>query len=418
LPIIGGRGPCTAAYLVAWAAAGCVGVTEVQPPPPPPPPASIVLAVVPDGEDAAAAAALQWEAGVPGAEVRVRLASSNGSFQSFVSDAQGKVAISGVPSGQYAIEVDRWLTQAERGRLPVGNTTAGFALKTIGQLGPGAQVTLTVPGSRRSGVVISEWSYAPIWSPGTGSYEFGGYLELANIGDTTAFLDGMLLGEAWTQGVDFASPGCAAISTVTNDPTGVWGRRLARFPGTGRQYPVPPGGVRVIATDAIDHRPLTPGGIDLSRADFEFLGPQDVDNPSVPNLQDVGLFASHFGHGMDFDNLWSVPFLAKSLDPTTLVRQRQPFFSSGDELLKVNASDLLDVAAFLSTYEFPLPLCPQLVSPAIDRRAARLIGESNAASQAILSIHRLRPPGQPFLQDTRTSAVDFVSGPRTPGALP
>lgn len=412
--------PRSIVALLSWVLVtveGCGGGTQIVTPPPPPPAANLSVALVPDSEDLTPATALGWAAGLPGAEVRLQSTAPGSSSQSFTSTPQGKVPLTGFAPGVYSLEASRWLTTAERVLLPNGDATTGFAIRTTVRLESSGEVRVTVPASRRSGLVISEWGFASIYTPSTGSYEFGGFLELYNNGDTTAYLDGLLVGEAVSQGVEFPNLSCATVATLTDDPSGLWVRKLARFPGSGRQYPVPPGGVVVVATDAIDHRPLTPGGLDLSAANFEFFGPQDVDNPAVPNMLDVGLFSSWFGHGLDFNNLWSVPFLARSADPATFVRQRPAFWSNGAEAMKVPAASILDAAALLATYEFPNPLCPQLVNRAIDRGTARLIASVDAATGTILSIHRIRPAGHAFLQDTRRSESDFIAAPRTPGRV-
>ena len=64
---------------------------------------------------------------------------------------------------------------------------------------------------------------------------------------------------------------------------------IFQFPGSPGEtnHPIRPGQFMVLAVDAVDHKALFPGSVDLSRADWEFynqFSPEDIDNPSVPNL--------------------------------------------------------------------------------------------------------------------------------------
>ena len=61
---------------------------------------------------------------------------------------------------------------------------------------------------------------------------------------------------------------------------------MLRFPGSGTDYPLAPGHAALVAKEAIDHSAISPWQPDLSHADFEW--PVGVNNPDVPNLQDIG----------------------------------------------------------------------------------------------------------------------------------
>lgn len=402
---------------VALAFVACAGSSEVLTPPSPPT-TGFTFTFLADTADAGTAAALGWEGGLPGLAVTLTPADSSRPPRSFTTDGAGQVTIPDLVAGDYVVEASRWLTAPERTALPSDDDTDGFTVHVSIHAGSaGDAATIPVRASRRHSLLISEWAYAPLWTPLTGTYEFGGYIELYNNADSTLYLDGMLLGEAWTQGVSFSETTCADVASVTSDSQGLWVRKLARFPGAGHDFPLSPGRTAVVATDAIDHRTLTPGGLDLSGADFEFMGPSDVDNPAVPNLIDVGLFSSFTGHGMTFDIDWSVPFLALPQDISQLQRQRPPFFNNGAELLLIPRATLLDMAAFLTTYDFPVPLCDHLVSPVLDAATARLIIEVNATLAEVWSVHRRRADPSSVLQDTGKSDADFEIGRRTPGTL-
>ena len=66
-------------------------------------------------------------------------------------------------------------------------------------------------------------------------------------------------------------------------------RGFVTVPGSGKDYPVAPGEMKVVAFTAIDHSSVEgyDHAVDLTGADFEIYdGPEtkDVDNPEVPNL--------------------------------------------------------------------------------------------------------------------------------------
>ncbi len=104
-------------------------------------------------------------------------------------------------------------------------------------------------------------------------YFYDQFIELYNSANDTAYLDGMI------------------VCRLSRDITRV--TYIFQFPGTpvtGRQYPVPPHTFVVLAQDAIDHRKIIPGSIDLSHADWEFYNPNspsDPDNPDVPNIVNI-----------------------------------------------------------------------------------------------------------------------------------
>ena len=75
---------------------------------------------------------------------------------------------------------------------------------------------------------------------------------------------------------------------------------IAIVPGTGKTYPIAPGEFFIIADDAINHKEYNPGSIDLRTATFEFYteDADDVDNPAVPNMEN--LFSSMIIHNRGF----------------------------------------------------------------------------------------------------------------------
>jgi hypothetical protein len=383
----------------------------------------LALSIQVDPEDSAVARELGWTRGIPGAEVTVSSGDADTAtgppIAVLQADSAGSVSVADLPDGSYLVEVRRLLSSSESGRLAVGEDVVGFMAKTLVSRGSD---TLLTPASRRHSIVISEWAFRPLWT-GTTWYEFGGFLELANNSDTTVFLDGLVIGEAYALAWDFRPGACAASEATTNDPDGVWTRYFDSLPGRGQDHPLAPGAVAVIATDAIDHSRIAPGGLDLSHADFDFVGAADVVNPDVPNTVSIGLEPYRDGHGLYLNaTLQEVTFVALPVNVAAL-----PMTPLHD-YVRIPRARILDVMAQVSTFQFPGgPLCPHLVNATFDRYPGRFgaIGGGSILTEAregLYSVQRkvayTRSDGRKILQHTRTTSADFYLGLRTPGSLP
>jgi hypothetical protein len=406
--------PGAAGLLLAVA---CGGSTDIITPPPPPT-TGFTLSVLPDSDDLATATALGWQSGIPGAAVTLTPENS-GTPRSFTSSAQGTVTIPDLAAGDYVVEATRWLTAAELATLPPGDDGYGFTTQyslRVGTASPGVQ--LSVPASRRKGLVISEWFFNTGYVPGVGTYSYGGYIEVYNNADTTVFLDGMRIGEAYSIDVVLPYASCAEQAAIKADPDFLWARHWERFPGTGREHPLGPGETVVVATDGIDHRPLVPDGLDLSSADFEFFGFADVDNPAVPNMIDDGAHANQRGHGFIADIGVSVMFVAAPLALEGLGTRRGP--GTTLDYLGFPRNLVLDLVALRGTWVNPTPECLPIVHPRFDRETERLMHSSfGAGFKESVQRHVRSIPGvaHPILQATRSTRVDFYRGPRSPGVI-
>src|SRR5688572_15872878 len=404
--------------VVLMLAVACGGSTDIITPPPPPT-AGFVLSVVPTQDDLATAAALGWQSGIPGAAVTLTPENTSSAPRSFTSSAQGTVTIPDLAAGDYVVEATRWLTAAELATLPPGDDGYGFTTQyslRVGTASPGIQIS--VPASRRKGLVISEWFFNTGRVPGVGTYSYGGYIELYNNADTTVFLDGLRVGEAYSIDVVLPYASCAEQAVIKADPDFLWARNWQRFPGTGREHPLAPGETVVVATDGIDHRPLVPDGLDLSSADFEFEGFADVDNPAVPDMVDDGVHADQRGHGFIADIGVSVMFVAAPLALEGLGIRRGP--GTTLDYLGFPRNLVLDLVALRAKSVSATPECVPIVHPRFDREAARLMlsnfgaGFKESAQRQVRSI-----PGvaHPIFQATRSTRVDFFAGVRSPGTV-
>ncbi len=393
---------------------GCLGKTDLLVLPPPPP-ASLELRFL--AEDAATAESLGWSQGVPDVEVTLTPADTTQAPLHLRSNPDGTLNAEDIPGGRYSLYAVRWLNEAERDRLARGDDAVGFLTKTVLVTGSSSG-PIHLTSSRRRGVVISEIKPEALFLTGIGSYFYSWYLRLYNNGDTTAYLDGMIIGSGRAWQFDYPTFGCDANRPFSEDPAGIWSAWFSQLPGSGSQYPLAPGETAVMAMDAIDHRPLFPEGLDLRGADFEFFGGAgDVDNPAVPNIPDVGLPVP-LGHGLAFNNLANVVILARPLDVAALVRK--PITADAAQWARIPADKIVDVVSTRSMYRAQYPECDRIISPAFDRESVQLIG--NTQGDDSLAYRRLATPltldGRAVLQDTRWSALDFKVSQRSPFARP
>lgn len=403
---------------VLFLAAACGGSTDIITPPPPPT-AGFTLSIVPTQDDLATAAALGWQSGIPGAAVTLTSKSPGIAPRSFTSSAQGTVTIPDLVAGDYVVEATRWLSTAELATLPTGDDGYGFTTLQSLRVGTASSGDrLSVPASRQKSLVISEWFFNTGWVPGIGSYPHGGYIELYNNADTTVYLDGMRIGEAYSIDVVLPYASCAEQATVKADPDFLWSGRWERFPGSGRDTPLGPGKAVVVATDGIDHRPLVPDGLDLSGADFEFAGFADVDNPGVPNMINDGLRTSQKGHGFTADIGVSVMFIAAPLALDGLGMRRGP--GTTLDYLGFPRNLVLDVVAVRDQWVSATPECLPIVHSQFDRESERLMNSVYGTGyKESIQRHVRSIPGvaHPILQATRSTRTDFFAGPRTPGLV-
>lgn len=395
---------------VALCLAACAGSTEIVTPPPPPP-AAIVVQFVADSEDTPSAQALGWQTAIPEVDLTLRPEdTTKGAAQQFRGNSQGSLTLANLSPGRYSAFATRWLTPAERGRLPGGDDAVGFVARaTVDLAAPGIR-TLLMPASRRRSLVISEWAF------NVHDYQFGGFLELHNNADTTVYLDGMIVAQGFNRDYDYPLSGCAENSPYTNDPNGIWTRFFQQFPGSGRDHPVPAGGTVVVATDAIDHRPLSEAGIDLRSADFEFGGHLDADNPAVPNLVEVGLRVDPFGHGLVFPGLSTVTVVARALSVAQLERAH---FAEAD-YARIPRDAILDVLSLRSRFDAGFPPCPRLVNNRFDRAESYVRGTDEIEERFYSVSRRAIPPPGPglVLQHSRSGVADLVRTVRNPGQIP
>lgn len=174
----------------------------------------------------------------------------------------------------------------------------------------------------------------------------------------------------------------------------------------------------VLATDAIDHRVITPLAFDLSRSDFEFRGGADVDNPAVPDMLSVGPRDGGMvtGHGLSFYTSEPVLALAEALDVGTL-----PLVTAavGGEWVRIPRDAILDVVTWTPARVPTAPSCGAPVHASLDGQQARLITDWSVDLRSIARRQvTTLPDGRAILLRTRSSANDFIAAQPSPGTVP
>jgi hypothetical protein len=371
-----------------------------------------------DSTAADIAEALGWTEGVPGAEVRVHRLGTEFRWLTVLTDSAGEVRLPSLIPGTYRVAAYRVLTDEEAAQL--GGRRRAFADGTIVHLSQPLARTLRMTADEPGSILISE-VYATAPYVAEIQYDYHMFFELYNNSEIAVFLDGMIFGETYGPArSDIEEFPCEASAHVRNDPDAIWAVYFHRFPSTGAEYPLAPGEAAVIAVDAVDHSAVDPRFPDLTHADFELLGPGDVDNPAVPNLPEVGVRTSARGHGL-WLGIGKTYFVSRPVDLEGLERRviRPPY---PDEAVGFPREAILDVVATEDNdarEEQLYPMCDEMVHRNFDRLAGGFIKHGEDLEYSVQRVViDTTPDGRAILQDTNTSAVDLVRALYTPGTLP
>ena len=379
-----------------------------------PPAATHDITLVFRAEDAATAELLNWEEGrIPGADVRIVPEDSTSNSWRFdgTTNGQGAVALDSIPSGRYVASVTRLLDEGERQAATGAGAVAFMGGRVFRPELIEISEDIFIQASERGAIVVSEFAFSIDTEDGRG-YIPGGYVELYNNSDSTAYLDGKVIARAFGILYDFPNRPCSMFEQLRADSRGIYAAAFEMFPGSGNEYPLSAGQTALIAVDGIDHRPFTPHGFDLSGADFEFRGAGDVDNPAVPNMINIGL-----RQGTPYGLAWPAGsgelFVSNPVDVTSLPTAKEP--DSPTEYARFPASGILDVAFFsgpASTY----PFCHPVVAVFLREHGNWQPSRSHGMSMQRRTLLTL-PNGQVVLQQTRSTAADFFLGPNSPGGI-
>ncbi len=379
--------------------------------------ARVTVTVQADPEDASVAQQLGWTQGVPNAEIALSLIDSSAPPVSFTAGAAGVVDLELLKEGRYVVDARRVLSSQELTKVGAAGGAVGFAGSGVIEVSPNAKsFTVVIPASRRKSLIFNEVSWRVGYIGGQ-YYNDGGYFELYNNSDTTVYLDGVTIGFGFIW-VEEGLITCAQGAYMRNDPGGIWSIEDEMFPGTGHDYPLRPGQIVTVAQDAIDHNAISPGMPDLTNADFEFSGPADVDNPTVPNMIDRS-YESFNPHGLPHNASSHTVFLALPVSLDTLPRVIDPS-PGARRWWRFPASSILD--AFSEKWvglRVNYTPCPEMVNRAFSRGWGYFIGDDGVGSvdfkySPARKVFSRTSDGRSILQHTRSSPDDFVKGSVTP----
>ena len=190
------------------------------------------------------------------------------------TDINGMASFSDLPTGDYTVFATSSVELGESDKV----FTGGGDYRVIGNEAVRDTVLLSLIKS--SDLMINEIFYCG--SENSSFYFYGQYCELYNASPDTMYLDGMILTRQRPVEADIEDPPLDYVRAI-------YAYQFPGTPVTGKEYPIAPGEIIVVAADAMDHTMWAERSVDLSDADWETYNAQkyDYDNPDVPNLSSV-----------------------------------------------------------------------------------------------------------------------------------
>lgn len=341
----------------------------------------------------------------------------------------------GTPSGFYDATVEIW--------VPIDGATDGSAtddssllslrayLRSIAVTASTGMQTLYASASPVHGdshdFVFAELATAGTQTPQGKNYIGDTYFVLYNNTADTLYADGVVLLESKLKNSQ-------KFESLTPNfiPDYFGADAIYRIPGSGREYPVAPGGTVLIADNAQDHRVANSNSYDLSGADFEWYDQSssatvtDIDNPDVPNMDKVYCYtATIWTPNRQGNTSFALARFPEGLtDSAFLVRYRQAY----DYRLITSAGTFdMSNACYIVPNEWILDCvntCPRtayqwlVVSGDLDAGRS-YVGETGSDPARFGKCVRRRfleedgervllPNGRPQLQDWNNSSLDML----------
>lgn len=195
--------------------------------------------------------------------------------------------------GSYEISIDGKIKYTADGNT-IEASVSGYKESVVVTGGTAAVSLNLFLKTTQTDFVIEEVFFTGTRTPEGKQYLGDKYFKIHNNTDKVLYADGLMIAQSefmTTDKQDY-TPNIMSQSFAVS--------AVAIVPGNGTTYPIAPGEFFVIAEDAINHKEYNSASMDLRTAAFEFYteDADDVDNPAVPNMEN--LFSSMVIHNRGF----------------------------------------------------------------------------------------------------------------------
>jgi len=266
-------------------------------------------------------------------------------------------------------------------------------------------------------LIISEVFFTGTLRPGGAQYTGDGYIKLYNNTDHTVYADGLTLFETkflTTEKRNYSPDIMAEAVSV---------QALYTIPGTGSDHPLAPGEEMLLCDVGIDHRTSNPNSFSLEHADFEWYDLSttpssiDIDSPDVPDLDKWYCYTKSVWvlHNRGF-KAWGIARIPVSRD-TYLLDYKYSYdyevvsaagtFPMSGEAYRLPNEWIVDLVTCSVASDYAW----QLSSVALDSGWTSCGTTGADKTRYFHAVRRklagFSPTGQPLLQDTNNSTVDF-----------
>ena len=310
--------------------------------------------------------------------------------------------------GSYEISIDGKINYTIDGNIIEASVSSYKEAVVI--TGGSASVSLNLfLKTTQSDFVIEEVFFTGTKTPQGKQYSGDKYFKIHNNTDKVLYADGLMIAQSefmTTDKQDY-TPNIMAQSFAVS--------AVAIVPGNGTTYPIAPGEFFVIAEDAIDHKEYNSASLDLRKATFEFYteDADDVDNPSVPNME--SLFSSMVIHNRGFKSfvIARMPITkAKYLTDYTYNYEYNLVFGGesypmGENVYSIPNSWIVDAVNLSVESEFKWIV----TAPSLDKGWTYCGKVDSDATRYGKSVRRktlsTTSNGKKILKDTNNSTLDF-----------
>ena len=311
--------------------------------------------------------------------------------------------------GSYEISIDGKINYTIDGNIIEASVSSYKEAVVI--TGGSASVSLNLfLKTTQSDFVIEEVFFTGTKTPQGKQYSGDKYFKIHNNTDKVLYADGLMIAQSefmTTDKQDY-TPNIMAQSFAVS--------AVAIVPGNGTTYPIAPGEFFVIAEDAIDHKEYNSASLDLRKATFEFYteDADDVDNPSVPNME--SLFSSMVIHNRGFKSfvIARMPInKAKYLTDYTYNYEYNLVFGGesypmGENVYSIPNSWIVDAVNLSVESEFKWIV----TAPSLDKGWTYCGKVDSDATRYGKSVRRktlsTTSNGKKILKDTNNSTLDFT----------